>query len=150
MLYSFYQFRLEQQTIHSQITFQHTSFTDLNVTTINKINIADFFHQVVTTQMNHTFPDLIIFTNGINSDILHSNGNDLLINTINGLPILRRLDNETLKVEGDQTFCCLTGEQFTVKHLTTNMINFLSIPDDIVTKMTDQTISGINFSCFIN
>ncbi|XP_066918679.1 uncharacterized protein [Clytia hemisphaerica] len=134
---------LKEQTVYSQVSFQHeTMFIDLNVTTINKIDIDNFFNQVVTTKMNHTFPDLIKFTNGIMTESLHSTGENLLINTINGLPILRRLHNETLKVTGEQTFCCLTGEQFTVKHLTTNLINFLRIPDDIVTKMTDQAISG--------
>ena len=96
------------------------------ITTINKINIADFFDQVVTAWMNYTFPDLIIFTNDINGKILHSTGKVQLVNTM--IQILRRRHIEKLKVGGEQAFSYLHGEQFTVEHLMTNMINFVCIP----------------------
>ena len=106
------------------------------------MDLDDFLGQVVLTTGNYIFNDSVTFVNGITADNLHVSGEDLVIDKINGISI-KNLHDNTLKIVGEQNLCCLQTENITIGNLTVTYLNNLRIPDDLLTKNTPQSVTGI-------
>ena len=135
--------RVANQTVTGQITLlNNVSFANINISSINQVNLDDFLAGTVLVTGNYTFNESVTFVNGITAEQLHVSGENLVVKTINELSI-KDLHENTLKTVGEQSLCCVQTENVTIGNLTVTYLNNLRIPEDLMTKNTSQFVTGI-------
>ena len=118
---------------------------------MNDINFTEFVANVVTLTGSHTINGTVTFQDGVtvtNDAIV--NGDVIVEDTINGVNISELFLN-SLKTTGDQIVATktITGH-LSVNNLTVQQfVNGLNIEKDLVTKYTEQTITGNSVLVFI-
>lgn len=121
------------------------SFGTIKVANINGQNISKLFQTAVRIDRDAQIQGPVVFKNGVNVNSLNFTGNDMtLTGFVNGIDV-KELDGSSLKITGDQDMKSATfhGGHLEVNRLTVNgTLDGYRIPEDVVTKHTEQEISG--------
>ena len=118
---------------------------------MNDINFTEFVGNVVTLTGSHTINGTVTFQDGVtvtNDAIVNS---DVIVeDTINAVNISELFLN-SLKTTGDQIVATktITGHLSVNNFTVQQFVNGLNIEKDLVTKYTEQTITGNSILVFI-
>lgn len=129
------------------------SFGSLDVSHVNGKNVTNVLENAVRIDQAVRIEGPVVFKNGVTVDHFEYSGQDMaLTGYINGIDV-QELDGSILKITGEQNVKSVTIKgNFEVNKLTVNgTIDGFQIPDDLVTKHTEQEITGIkqkNFQIF--
>ena len=139
-------FSLDYQKITATKTF-HDFININNITSVigaNGVNLKEFSENLVQLNKEQTVEGETIFHNGFTvSNDIQVNGELIVTGYINGVNI-SNLNETTLKSNGNQV---INSKTFTgllsVDNLTVyENINGLKLPDDLLTKTTEQIVFG--------
>ncbi|XP_047132017.1 uncharacterized protein LOC100213957 isoform X1 [Hydra vulgaris] len=137
---------LDYQEIKGLKTFYNLTWLHnlTMATTINGVDFKEFSQNLVQTNKDQTVVGDTVFQNGFSVlSNIHVSNHSIVNGLINGVNI-SNLNETTLKTNGNQVIGSKTFTgTLTVNDLTVfEKVNGINLPDDLLTKSTEQTVLG--------